>query len=58
MLDQLVERLARELFEVLFHVGFCGLASITNRHGYVFVIVAAGTSFENVSASLVNGSHQ
>lgn len=43
---------------VLFKVGLSRLATCTNSHGFIFIVVSRWACFKEMSASLINRSNQ
>lgn len=56
MLDKVIKRGIIKSFKVLFEVSLGGLATITDGHSLVFVVVSRRTGFEDVSSGLIDGS--
>mmetsp|Transcript_9776 Transcript_9776/g.13241 ORF Transcript_9776/g.13241 Transcript_9776/m.13241 type:complete len:228 (-) Transcript_9776:12-695(-) len=58
MLDKIFPAKRGEVLVVSFEVGLGTLASISNGHSMVLVVVGRGASLEEVGASLVDGSDE
>ena len=58
MIDESVAVQAVERLVVLLQVSLCRLALVADGHRHVFVVVAGWARLEQVSAGLVDGTHE
>ena len=58
VVDKLVDAAGAEGLEVLFEVGFCGLAAIADGEGTVLVVISGGAGLKEMGAGFVDATDE